>query len=141
MNASTGTGSIVPSTPANQPNADRTAIVAEFEVARPPERAWRALTDADLLGMWLMKNDIKPVVGHRFTFSTEPAHGWDGVVHCEVLVAEAPRRLSYTWQSMPNEKPGHPTRLDTDSFAYDGLGRGWNDKVLPALKTRIETLD
>jgi len=39
-----------------------------------------------------MPNDFKPVVGHAFTFRTEPVsqHGFDGVVHCEVLDLEPP---------------------------------------------------
>ena len=30
--------------------------------------------------LWLMDNDFEPVVGHRFTFRTEPTRGFDGIV-------------------------------------------------------------
>ncbi|MEQ4718480.1 SRPBCC domain-containing protein [Nonomuraea sp. B19D2] len=33
---------------------------------------WRALTEPELVARWLMPNDFKPQVGHRFTFTTEP---------------------------------------------------------------------
>jgi uncharacterized protein YndB with AHSA1/START domain len=52
----------------------------------PVERVWAALTSSDALAVWLMPNDFKPVVGHRFTFRTKPAPGFDGIVHCEVLL-------------------------------------------------------
>ena len=60
--------------------------VDEF-LPRPPGRVWQALTDPALLARWLMPNDFKPVVGHAFTFRTEPVprHGFDGIVACEVL--------------------------------------------------------
>ena len=70
-------------------------------LAQPPERVWQALTDPALLARWLMPNDFKPVTGHAFTFRTEPVpqHGFDGVVHCEVLTLEPPRLLRFSWAS------------------------------------------
>jgi len=67
----------------------------------PPERVWTALTDPKALAQWLMPNDFEPTVGHRFQFRTEPAPGFDGIVHCEVLEVEAPTRLRYTWRGGP----------------------------------------
>ena len=67
----------------------------------PIEKVWRAVTDAELLGAWLMPNDFKPEVGHRFTFTTEPAPGFDGVVHCEVLDVQAPHLVRYSWRGGP----------------------------------------
>ena len=42
------------------------SVVVEREVAFPPEKIWRALTQPHLIEEWLMKTDFKPVVGHRF---------------------------------------------------------------------------
>ena len=39
-----------------------------------------------------MKNDFKPVVGHRFDFRAD----W-GAVDCQVLAVEPNKTLSYTW--------------------------------------------
>jgi uncharacterized protein YndB with AHSA1/START domain len=49
----------------------------------------------EFLARWLMPNDFKPVVGHAFTFRTEPVpqHGFDGIAACEVLELEAPRLM------------------------------------------------
>ena len=70
---------------------ERQAIRVEYDLAQPPRKVWRALTESDLLGRWLMPNDIKAQVGHRFTFKTAPALGFDGVVHCKVLEVVEPR--------------------------------------------------
>jgi uncharacterized protein YndB with AHSA1/START domain len=72
--------------------ATRTVIV-EREIAHPPEKIWRALTQPHLISEWLMKNDFSPVVGHRFNLRGE----WGGVLDCEVLVVEPQTTLSYTW--------------------------------------------
>ena len=42
------------------------SVIVEREVAHPPEKIWRALTQSPLIEEWLMKNDFQPVVGHRF---------------------------------------------------------------------------
>jgi len=46
-----------------------------------------------------MENDFKPVVGHRFQFRTQPSEWWNGIIDGEVLIVDAPNRLSYTWES------------------------------------------
>ncbi len=79
----------------------------------PPPAVWRALTEPALLARWLMENDIRPEVGHRFTFRAPPVAGWDGVVHCEVLEVDAPRRLRYTWRGGADDIQGYGTRIDT----------------------------
>jgi uncharacterized protein YndB with AHSA1/START domain len=42
------------------------SVVVEREIPFPPEKVWRALTQPHLIEEWLMKNDFKPVAGHRF---------------------------------------------------------------------------
>ncbi len=42
----------------------------------------------------IMATDLRPTVGHRFTFRSDPAPWWDGVVRCEVLELEPRTRLS-----------------------------------------------
>ncbi len=69
------------------------SVVVEREFSHPPEKLWRALTQPHLIEEWLMKNDFKPAVGHRFNFRGD----WGGVLDCEVLAVEANRTLSYTW--------------------------------------------
>lgn len=74
------------------PASTRTVIV-EREIAHPPEKLWRALTQPHLISEWLMNNDFSPAVGHRFNLRGE----WGGVLDCEVLVVEPQKTLSYTW--------------------------------------------
>ena len=69
------------------------SVVVERDIAHPPEKIWRALTQPHLMAEWLMKNDFVPRVGHRFNLRGE----WGGVLDCEVLVVEPNKELSYTW--------------------------------------------
>src|SRR5437879_944198 len=59
------------------------SVVVEREIPFPPEKIWRALTQPHLIEEWLMKNDFKPVVDHRFNLSAD----W-GAVDCQVLAVE-----------------------------------------------------
>ena len=76
------------------------SVVVEREIPFPPEKIWRALTQPHLIEEWLMKNDFKPEVGHRFNFRRDPVPNWNGVVDCEVLAVEPNRELSYTWGAL-----------------------------------------
>ena len=127
----------------DQATAPTRAIEVDYDLAYPPERVWRVLTEPDLLAKWLMPNDIAPRVGHRFTFQTDPvpAAGFDGIVHCEVLVVEKNRRISYAWRGGQIDTvvtwtltaTATGTRLHLqhagfrpeDEMAFKGLGEGW----------------
>ena len=71
------------------------SVVIEREMPYPPEKIWRALTQPHLIEEWLMKNDFKPVVDHRFNLRGD----W-GAVDCQVLAVEPNKTLSYTWAAM-----------------------------------------
>jgi uncharacterized protein YndB with AHSA1/START domain len=77
----------------NELRTDTRSVVVEREIAHPPEKIWRALTQPHLIAEWLMKNDFMPVVGHRFNLRGD----WGGVLDCEVLVVDPNNMLSYTW--------------------------------------------
>jgi uncharacterized protein YndB with AHSA1/START domain len=135
------------------------AIHVDQFLAAPPARVWRALTDPAVLARWLMPNDFEPVVGHRFTFRTEPrpADGFDGVVHCEVLAIEPERLLriawrgnrldtTVTWQLVP-EGRGTRLLLTHDGFDPDDpaqqlarqvMGGGWRSHLMARL---LQVLD
>ncbi|AZO67454.1 MAG: polyketide cyclase [Mesorhizobium sp.] len=70
------------------------SVVVEREVAFPPEKIWRALTQSHLIEEWLMKNDFKPDEGHRFNLSAD----W-GAVDCQVQAVEPNKSLSYSWDT------------------------------------------
>lgn len=86
-----------------------------------PERVWRALTQAGQLAKWLLPvsggSDIVPTPGYRFAFA---APGSGGTIRCEVLEAEAGRRLAYTWQAAPDQ----PATVVTWTVERDATGKG-----------------
>jgi len=121
-------------------------IVVEDVLPHPPEKVWKALTTAELIGRWLMPNDFEPVAGKRFTFTTQPIGAWDGVVQCEVLEVVPLRRLVYSWKGGAEDSrldsvvtwtlqpEGTGTRLrmvhagfrsPQNDFAYDAMSSGW----------------
>jgi uncharacterized protein YndB with AHSA1/START domain len=77
----------------SKPAAGTRSVVVEREIPHPPEKLWRALTQPHLIEEWLMKNDFKLAVGHRFNLRGD----WGGVLDCEVLAIEPNKTLSYTW--------------------------------------------
>ena len=131
-------------------------IIIEQTYPYPIEHVWEALTDPKALADWLMPGDFAAVVGHRFQFRTKPRPEFDGVVHCEVLEVEKPRRLSYSWKTGDMHKPtivtfiltltpdgGTRLRLEHKGFEGDNglrmhplLKQGWKKKLdtfLPAV--------
>ncbi|RZQ60163.1 SRPBCC family protein [Amycolatopsis suaedae] len=79
-----------------------TAIHNETFFPHPVQKVWRAITDPDAIAKWLMPNDFKPEIGHRFTFRTDPIPpDFDGVTHCEVIELDEPNVLAYTFRGGP----------------------------------------
>jgi uncharacterized protein YndB with AHSA1/START domain len=112
------------------------SVVVEREIAHAPEKIWRALTEPHLIGEWLMKNDFKPAVGHKFNLSGD----W-GAVDCQVRQVEPRKTLSYSWDAHGLESvvtwtltpSGKGTKLrmeqkgfrpDQEQF-YQGAQGGW----------------
>lgn len=93
------------------------SVTVEREIAHPPEKLWRALTQPHLIAEWLMKNDFAPTVGHSFTLRGD----W-GSVACEVLTVEPGKALSYTWNH-PHEDPAFDVR-SVVSFTLTPTPRG-----------------
>lgn len=120
-------------------------------LAHPPARVWKAITEADQMAAWWAAGDIRPEVGHHFTLDMQ---GW-GQVPCEVLEVVPGERFAFrftddwviTWRLVPE---GRGTRLflehsgfDLDRpqqrFAFDNMGPGWRDEVLPRLVDLLES--
>jgi uncharacterized protein YndB with AHSA1/START domain len=80
-------------------NTETKSVVIERDLAHPPEKIWRALTQPHLIAEWLMQNDFKPAMGHRFNLRTQAYGDWNGIIDCEVLAIEPNKTLSYTWES------------------------------------------
>jgi uncharacterized protein YndB with AHSA1/START domain len=102
------------------------------------------LTQPHLIEAWLMKNDFKPAVDHRFNLRGE----W-GAVECQVLAVEPNKTLSYTWGAHGLESvvtwtltptsTGTHLRMEQVGFrpdqqqAYHGARAGW-PKFLDSLE-------
>ncbi len=89
-------------------------ITASAAYPHPRERVWAALTSSEALAAWLMPNDFEPRVGHRFTFRTDSAPGFDGIVHCEVLEMDPPKRMVWVWSGGPIDTTVTFTLEDAD---------------------------
>jgi uncharacterized protein YndB with AHSA1/START domain len=74
-------------------------LVFEAEYPHPPEKVWTGIATSESLAKWLMKNDFEPVLGRRFQFRAKPVPGWSGIVDCEVLEMDEPRRMKWRWKS------------------------------------------
>ena len=56
-------------------------IVVDEVFPHAPETIWKALTNGELIGRWLMvPTGFEPVKGTHFTFQTTPGGAWDGVI-------------------------------------------------------------
>lgn len=125
------------------------SVVVEREIPFAPEKIWRALTQPHLIEAWLMKNDFKPAVDHRFQLRGD----W-GAVDCRVLVVEPNKSLSYTWDAMGLESvvtwtltpkgAGTLLRMEQAGFrpdqqqAYQGAKFGWQ-KFFASLERVVAT--
>ena len=71
----------------------------------PQETIWEFLTNNELLAQWLMKNDFKPIRGHKFMFTAgpHPSLEFDGNIYCEVLEILPLKKLSYSWKYGPRK--------------------------------------
>lgn len=132
----------------------QTKNIATIRVDRfyshPPGKVWQALTEPALLARWWAPGDIAPIVGHRFTMDM----GHWGKVPCRILEVELERRLVFTfgdeWTitwSLVEERGGtrmylEHTGFDLDDprarFAFENMGPGWRDEVLPRMDALLE---
>jgi uncharacterized protein YndB with AHSA1/START domain len=126
---------------------ERRSVVVEREIAFPPEKIWRALTQPHLMAEWLMKSDFTPAVGHRFSFRPD----W-GAIDCQVLEVEPGRTLAYTWAARGLESvvtwtltptsAGTHLRMEQSGFlphqnqAFHGARIGWT-RFLAALEEAV----
>jgi len=71
----------------------------------PAESVWEYLTNSELMELWLMKNDFKPIVGHEFQFRTNPHPDveFGGIFYCKVLEIVPFKKLSYSWSCGPGD--------------------------------------
>lgn len=117
-------------------------------IAAPPEKVWRLLTEPALMKLWWAEGQVAAVVGHTFTLDM-PGYGQQP---CTVLEVDAPHRFVYTFTAawtltwrLEAEGAGTRVFLEHSGFdlddgrmaqAFERMGPGWRDVVLPRL-TRV----
>lgn len=129
-------------------------IKHQFFYPHKPETVWEYLTKSELMELWLMKNNFKPVIGADFQFRTNPIPSldFDGIFYCKVLEIVPFKKLSYSWTSGPGDgkitldsvvvwkleptDKGTELYLEHSGFAkednlnfYNGLAHGWVEKL------------
>ena len=118
----------------------------DAEYPHPVEKVWRALTEPQLMGLWLMNFDndegemtahFRPVVGTKDRLEARQGRGWRGYVVGDVLEVVPSQRLVYTWAHNPAqdaqpiriaftlEPTPTGTRLRMVHSGYAGGLKGW----------------
>ncbi len=138
---------------------DRPRHVYVMYIRTAPEKLWQAITDPDFTRRYFHDTDIasewKP--GDPVTYRMQ-----DGrlAVDGEVIEADPPKRLSYSWHVLYDDDASKetPSRVTWEieplgdvckltlvhedfpegSVVYEGVGQGWPG-ILSSLKTLLET--
>ena len=126
------------------------------------EKVWKAITDRDQMKEWYFDiAEFKPEKGFKFTF-TGGDDAEQYLHECEVLVADPPNKLSYSWrypkyagysvvtfelfkegERKTKVKLSHEG-LDSfpkgnPNFAVTSFTEGWNSILGDSLKNYVET--
>jgi len=107
----------------NMVAAEQDSIVSEIQIAAPPERVFKALTDAGELRCWfgspecpLKSWDMDARLGGKYRYSTEKETlVVNGVsefeCHGEIIEYDPPRLLAYTWLGNWHDDLNVPTTV------------------------------
>jgi uncharacterized protein YndB with AHSA1/START domain len=130
----------------------------QWEFDQAPEHVWAYLTNADLMALWLMPNDFKPLLGQKFQFTVKPipSLNLDGIMYCKVLELEPFQKLVYSWKAGPGGgeisldtrvewtliKQGSGTKLilrhngfeESNHSIFLGMSGGWESNVQKIIK-------
>ena len=120
-------------------------------VAAPPAKVWRLLTEPELMRLWWAEGQVAALVGHQFTLDM-PGYGKQP---CKVPEVDPPHRFVYTftpawtltWRLEPEgtgtrvilEHSGFDLRDKRVAEAFNRMGLGWRDVVLPRLAEAAAT--
>ncbi|WP_424952699.1 SRPBCC family protein [Deinococcus sp.] len=126
-------------------------IVKDYPQPRPV--VWKALTDPALIPLWTSTGQggrpegFLPEAGTKFRFIGKPFPGWDGVVLCEVLDAQAPALLRFSWRNKPEDQPSvvtnrledipGGTRLTYEHTGFQGIEGFMMSKLLGNVRRKM----
>ena len=122
----------------------------------PQAKVWRALTDPALIPLWTVTGagarteGFATTVGTKFQFIAKPRPGWSGVVDCEVLEADEPSLLRYTWADAGGGEVTEVTcrlapraggtRLTFEHTGFTGVGGFFLAKILGQVRAKMLTV-
>lgn len=112
---------------------DQDAIVAEIRISAPPERVFKALTDAGELQRWFGGSPecpvktwrMEPRLGGRYSYATKQGSiAVNGVsefeCHGEIVECDPPRLLAYTWIANWHDEPNSRTLVRWELTSVQG---------------------
>lgn len=112
---------------------DQDTIVAEIQISAPPERVFKAISDADELQRWFGGSPecpvktwkMEPRVGGRYSYATEKGTiAVNGVsefeCHGEILEFDPPRVLAYSWIANWHDDPKSRTLVRWELTSIQG---------------------
>jgi uncharacterized protein YndB with AHSA1/START domain len=105
-------------------------IVRTITIDGSIEKVWSAISTSEALAAWLMPNDFQPLLGHEFTFKSQPQRGWDGVCYCKVTELNPPNKLGFTWQgnNMDQHVSFELKKLNDSSTEFTLVHSGWSEE-------------
>ncbi|MFG3206701.1 SRPBCC domain-containing protein [Streptomyces sp. NPDC048192] len=131
------------------------AIHIVRDYPQPPLKVWRAVTDPELIPLWTATGagarpeGFAAAPGTVFKFVARPKPGWSGVVVCEVLEAQEPSLLRYSWRDESGgevtevayrlEPHGTGTRFTYDHTGFTGVGGFVMAKLLGRVRAKMLT--
>ena len=134
--------------------------MAEIRIVRdypqPPETVWRALTDPTIIPRWTstgaggQPEGFAAAVGTKFRYVAKPKPGWSGIVECEVLEADEPKLLRYSWADPGGgevtevayrlEPRGNGTRFTYEHIGFTGVSGIFMAALLGRVRARMLTV-
>ena len=100
---------------------DQDAVVSEIQISAPPERVFKAISDAGELKQWFTSPEcpvkfwkMEARVGGEYSYATEKGSiVVNGIsefeCHGQILECDPPRLLVYTWIGNWHDDPGSRT--------------------------------
>ncbi|MDB5199250.1 MAG: hypothetical protein JWO92_1213 [Chitinophagaceae bacterium] len=131
----------------------QTEIKNEWIYEQMPNEVWEYLTQAELIEIWLMPNNFKPVLGQEFQFLSKPIPtlDLDGIFHCKILEMVPFQKLIYSWKGGSGngvftldtivewtlEKHGNGTKLllkqtgfkEANLAIFNAMTNGWQKNI------------
>lgn len=119
-------------------------VTIDQPINASPALVWQRISTPDGIARWWRPGNIAPVLGHEFTMDMDK---W-GQIPCRVIEVEPQRKLGYTfgdfelhWSITPTdngcilrlEHRGFDLSNPKHRFAFENMGPGWRDVVLPRL--------